>query len=104
MGSHVRVTRASATKGGAMRRPVRIANFSGALGDRFSAFEEAVTGEPVDVGIGDSMAEITMSMLVAGFRDHPDARQRFYSEFFLRQLRPQLGAIAERGVKIVTNA
>lgn len=87
-----------------MRRPVRIANFSGALGDRFSAFEEAVTGEPVDVVIGDSMAEITMSMLVAGFRAHPDAQHRFYSEFFLRQLRPQLGAIAERGVKIVTNA
>ncbi|HEX5114691.1 MAG TPA: acyclic terpene utilization AtuA family protein [Pseudonocardiaceae bacterium] len=87
-----------------MRRPVRIANFSGVMGDRFSAFEEAVTGEPVDVVIGDSMAEITMSMLTAGFRAHPEAQHRFYSEFFLRQLRPQLGVLAERGIKVVTNA
>jgi hypothetical protein len=85
-------------------RPVRIANFSGAMGDRFSAFAEAVTGEPVDVVIGDSMAEITMSMVVAGFRAHPEAQHRFYSEFFLRQLRPQLGVLAERGIKVVTNA
>ncbi|HKN99822.1 MAG TPA: acyclic terpene utilization AtuA family protein, partial [Pseudonocardiaceae bacterium] len=87
-----------------MRRPVRIANFSGAMGDRFSAFEEAVTGEPVDVVIGDSMAEITMSMVVAGFRAHPEAQDRFYSEYFLRQLRPQLAVLAERGIKVVTNA
>lgn len=87
-----------------MRRPVRIASFSGAMGDRFSAFAEAVTGELVDVVIGDSMAEITMSMVVAGFRAHPSAQHDFYSEFFLRQLRPQLGLLAERGIKVVTNA
>jgi hypothetical protein len=87
-----------------MRRPVRIANFSGAMGDRFSAFEEAVTGEPVDVVTGDSMAEITMSMVTAGFRAQPEAQHRFYSDVFLRQLRPQLGVLAERGIKVVTNA
>ncbi|MEV6638600.1 acyclic terpene utilization AtuA family protein [Amycolatopsis sp. NPDC051371] len=87
-----------------MARPVRIANFSGAMGDRFSAFEEAVRGDPVDVVIGDSMAEITMSMVVAGFHGNPDGRRRFFSEFFLRQLRPQLPAIAEKGIKVVTNA
>lgn len=85
-------------------RPVRIANFSGAMGDRFSAFEEAVQGDPVDVVIGDSMAEITMSMLVAGFRGDRDARRGFFSEYFLRQLRPQLPAIAEKKIKVVTNA
>jgi hypothetical protein len=85
-------------------RPVRIANFSGAMGDRFSAFEEAVRGDPVDVVIGDSMAEITMSMVVAAFHGNPDGRRRFFSEFFLRQLRPQLPAIAEKGIKVVTNA
>ncbi len=87
-----------------MARPVRIANFSGAMGDRFSAFEEAVQGAPVDVVIGDSMAEITMSMVVAGFHGNPAARRGFFSEFFLRQLRPQLAAIAEKGIKVVTNA
>jgi hypothetical protein len=74
------------------------------MGDRFSAFEEAVTGEPVDVVIGDSMAEITMSMVTAAFRAHPEAQHKFYSEYFLRQLRPQLGVLAERRIKVVTNA
>jgi len=87
-----------------MARPVRIANFSGAMGDRFSAFEEAVQGDPVDVVIGDSMAEITMSMVVAGFHGNREARRGFFSEFFLRQLRPQLPAIAEKRIKVVTNA
>lgn len=87
-----------------MARPVRIANFAGAMGDRFSAFEEAVQGEPVDVVIGDSMAEITMSMVVAGFHENREARRGFFSEFFLRQLRPQLPAVAEKGIKVVTNA
>ena len=87
-----------------MACPVRIANFSGAMGDRFSAFEEAVQGDPVDVVIGDSMAEITMSMVVAGFHGNPEGRRRFFSEFFLRQLTPQLEAIAEKGIKVVTNA
>lgn len=86
------------------RRAVRIANFSGALGDRFSAFEEAVRGEPVDVVIGDSMAEITMSMVVAGFHGNREARRGFYSKFFLRQLRPQLATLADRKIKVVTNA
>ncbi|WP_205661123.1 acyclic terpene utilization AtuA family protein [Amycolatopsis vastitatis] len=87
-----------------MARPVRIANFSGAMGDRFSAFEEAVQGDPVDVVIGDSMAEITMSMVVAGFHENREARRGFFSEYFLRQLRPQLSAVAEKGIKVVTNA
>ncbi|MBE8516921.1 DUF1446 domain-containing protein [Amycolatopsis sp. H6(2020)] len=86
-----------------MARPVRIANFSGAMGDRFSAFEEAVHGDP-DVVIGDSMAEITMSMVVAGFHENRAARRGFFSEYFLRQLRPQLPAIAEKRIKVVTNA
>ena len=86
-----------------MARPVRIANFSGAMGDRFSAFEEAVQGAP-DVVIGDSMAEITMSMVVAGFHENREARRGFFSEYFLRQLRPQLPAIAGKRIKVVTNA
>ncbi|MEU5264203.1 acyclic terpene utilization AtuA family protein [Amycolatopsis sp. NPDC021455] len=86
-----------------MARPVRIANFSGAMGDRFSAFEEAVQGDP-DVVIGDSMAEITMSMVVAGFHRNREARRGFFSEYFLRQLRPQLSAIAGKRIKVVTNA
>lgn len=88
-----------------MSRPVRIGNFSGAMGDRFGALEEMVTAEPkVDVAIGDSMAEITMSLVAGGTADHPGATQGFYAEYFLSQVRPLLETIAERGVKVVTNA
>ena len=31
------------------RPPIRIGNFSGYLGDRFTAIEEALAGDPVDV-------------------------------------------------------
>lgn len=51
-----------------MARPVRIANFSGAMGDRSTALAEVVLGEPVDVVIGDFMAEITMSMVSSGLQ------------------------------------
>ncbi|WP_330455513.1 DUF1446 domain-containing protein [Streptomyces sp. NBC_00820] len=84
-------------------RPVRIANFSGVLGDRFTAFEEAVHSGS-DVVIGDSMAEITMSSVTQNFRSRPEAQHDFYSEYFLRQLLPQLEAVAEKKIKVVTNA
>jgi hypothetical protein len=87
-----------------MARPIRIANFSGAIGDRFAAFAEAVRGEPVDVVMGDAMAEITMSMIVAGLVDDQEARRIFFWRPFLRQLGPQLATIAARGIKVVTNA
>lgn len=86
------------------RRPVKIASFSGAMGDKFSAFEEALHVDGVDVAIGDSMAEITMSMVASGFAAGPEGLRKFYSELFVRQLFPHLEFIAERGIKVVTNA
>ncbi|WP_181783126.1 acyclic terpene utilization AtuA family protein, partial [Pseudonocardia pini] len=74
--------------------PLRVANFSGFLGDRRSALDEALAGDPVDVLIGDYLAEITMAA-VAG-------RSRGFSVgYFLDQLRPHLATVAERGLKIV---
>ena len=88
-----------------MARPVRIANFSAYLGDRYEALAQAITGEPAaDVVIGDFMAEITMSMVAAGFAAHPSALQQFYAPSLLPQLRPVLGEIAARGTKVVANA
>jgi hypothetical protein len=84
-----------------MNRPIRIANFSGYLGDRFTAIDEAVAGDPVDVLVGDYLAEITLAALAGRYRQNPGLG---YVEYFLDQLRPNLRALAERGVKMVTNA
>ncbi|UIJ56838.1 DUF1446 domain-containing protein [Amycolatopsis acidiphila] len=84
-----------------MARPVRIANFSGYLGDRFTAIDEGMAGDPVDVLVGDYLAEVTLAALAARYRKDPS---RGYVEYFLDQIRPHLGAIADRGMKVVTNA
>ncbi|MEV7098343.1 acyclic terpene utilization AtuA family protein [Amycolatopsis sp. NPDC051045] len=86
------------------RRPVRIASFSGGMGDKFSAFGEAVHGEPVDVLVGDSMTEFVESMVVARFLDEPEKHRRFSSPLFMQQLVPELETVAEKKLKIVTNA
>jgi len=83
------------------RRALRLANFSGYLGDRFSALDEALSGDPVDVLIGDYLAEITLAGLAAA---HAKDGSKGYAESFVAQLTPQLPRIAERGVKLVVNA
>jgi len=83
------------------RRPIRIANFSGYLGDRFTALDEVMAGDPVDVVIGDYLAEITLAALSA--RHRQDA-SKGYVDYFLDQLRPHLAALKERGIKVVANA
>lgn len=83
------------------RRPIRIANFSGYLGDRRTAIDEAIAGDPVDVLMGDYLAEITLAALSAAHQRNPD---RGYVDYFVRQIRPHLTAIADRGIKVVTNA
>jgi Acyclic terpene utilisation family protein AtuA len=82
-------------------KPIRIANFSGYYGDRYTAIAEALHGDPVDVLAGDYLAEITMAGLSA---KHQLDSSRGYVEYFVDQLRPHLPTIAQRGIKIVTNA
>ncbi|MGW8377205.1 acyclic terpene utilization AtuA family protein [Streptomyces sp. ODS28] len=82
-------------------RGVRIANFSGYLGDRRSAVDEVMAGDPVDVLVGDYLAEITLAALSARRRADPS---RGYVPYVLDQLRPHLPALAQRGIKVVTNA
>lgn len=84
-----------------MARPIRIANFSGYLGDRYTALDEAMAGDPVDVLAGDYLAEITLAALAARYRKDPS---RGYVEYFLDQIAPHLDAIGKRGIKVVTNA
>jgi hypothetical protein len=88
------------------KRPLRIAAFSGALGDWREALSAAVRGEPVDVLVGDYLAEVTMARIAAGFLAGPAplALRQFYCDVFRTQLIPELEAIAARGLKVVVNA
>ena len=60
-----------------VKRPIRIANFSGMIGDYFEAFRNAVHGEPVDVLVGDYLAELTMGRISESYIDagRPEAIQ-----------------------------
>ncbi|MDN3355907.1 acyclic terpene utilization AtuA family protein [Actinomadura sp. DC4] len=84
-----------------MDRPVRIANCSGFYGDRMSALAEMVNGGPVDVITGDYLAEVTMLVLAKNRLKKPGGG---YASTFLRQLKPVVATVAERGIKIVVNA
>ncbi|WP_433013150.1 acyclic terpene utilization AtuA family protein [Kribbella sp. CA-294648] len=83
------------------RAPIRIGNASGFYGDRFSAFQEMVTGGPLDVLTGDYLAELTM--LILG-RDRLKDPSLGYAKTFLKQLETGLGEALDRGVKVVSNA
>jgi hypothetical protein len=84
-----------------MARPLRIGNCSGFFGDRMSAIAELVTEPDLDVITGDYLAEVTMLVLAKTRAKDPDAG---YAGSFLTQLRPTVATIAERGIKVVTNA
>ena len=84
-----------------MIRALRVGNASGFYGDRFDAMRDMLTGGPLDVLIGDYLAELTM--LILG-RDRLKDPTRGYAKTFLRQLEECLGLAQERGVKIVANA
>ncbi|HKT01738.1 MAG TPA: acyclic terpene utilization AtuA family protein [Rugosimonospora sp.] len=80
---------------------IRIGNFSGFYGDRFSAFREMLDGGPLDVLTGDYLAELTM--LVLG-RDRLRDPSLGYARTFLRQMRECLLPALDKGVRVVTNA
>ncbi|MEY8566245.1 acyclic terpene utilization AtuA family protein [Corynebacterium sp.] len=81
--------------------PVRIANFSGFYGDRDSAMREMLDGGEVDYLTGDYLAELTMLILAKGMMKDPTLG---YARRFIDHLDTCLDSIAERGVKVVTNA
>jgi hypothetical protein len=89
-----------------MKPPIKIAAFSGAAGDYNGALHDAVHGDPVDVLIGDYLAEISTGIVLESFVEAPDpsASRGFYYDLFLRQVTPELPGIAEKGLKIVVNA
>jgi hypothetical protein len=83
------------------REAIVIASFSGYFGDRITALDEAMAGDPAHVLIGDYLAEITLAGISARYRKDPT---QGYADYFVRQVQPHLAAIEARGMKLVTNA
>jgi hypothetical protein len=82
-------------------QPIRIGNASGFYGDRRSAFEEMLTGGPLDYLTGDYLAELTMGILGRDLAKDPATG---YAKTFLQQMETGLGLALDRGVRIVVNA
>ncbi len=78
-----------------------IANFSGFFGDRFSAAQEMIEGGPVDVLVGDYLAELTMAILLRQTLKDP---AKGYAHTFLRQMEGVMGQCLDKKVKVVSNA
>jgi len=79
---------------------VRIAGASGAWGDSPMAIPQLLRA-PVDYLVMDYLAEVTMSLLARAKRKNPDAG---FPPDFVAYLAPHLKTIAERGIRVVTNA
>ena len=80
-------------------RPLRIGQFSAYYGDRGSAIAELIASD-CDILAGDYLAELTMLVL----RKNQLRGGVGYAEGFLSQIGDNLGAIAARGIKVITNA
>ncbi|WP_433503036.1 acyclic terpene utilization AtuA family protein [Pseudonocardia halophobica] len=78
---------------------LRVGSFAAFYGDRRGALAR-FREEAVDVLVGDYLAELTMLVLKKNvLRGKPG-----YATGFVDQLGPELGWIAERGIKVVVNA
>ncbi|KAF4437160.1 DUF1446-domain-containing protein [Fusarium austroafricanum] len=81
------------------KRPVRIANISGATGDGPGALYRIVREGPVDVVTGDYLAEVNIAWLALEKQNDP---AKGYDGNFLRQLdRETAHIIADKGIKVI---
>jgi len=81
-------------------RTVTIGGASGAWGDSPRAIGQLLRAD-VDYLMMDYLAEVTMSLLARARMKDPGAG---FAPDFVTYLMPHLGAIASRGIKVVTNA
>ncbi|EUC42113.1 hypothetical protein COCMIDRAFT_104414 [Bipolaris oryzae ATCC 44560] len=83
------------------KRPIRVANFSGAVGDGPLALYRAVREGPVDVVTADYLAEVNIAWLALEKQTNPE---KGYEAGFLRQLdRETAEIVAAKGIKIIHN-
>ena len=78
---------------------LRMATFAAFYGDRHDGFAEALRCDP-DVLVGDYLAELTMLVL----KKVQNRGGTGYAAGFLKDLQPHLASIAERRIRVVTNA
>lgn len=83
------------------QRIVRIGSCSGFWGDTPEGARQLVERGQVDYLVGDYLAEITMSLLA---RARQKDSTQGYTPDFVAAVTPLLAAIAQRGIKVVTNA
>jgi hypothetical protein len=81
-------------------RIVRIGGASGAWGDSPRAVPQLLTA-PVDYLMMDYLAEVSMSLLARAKMKDPNGG---FPPDFIGYLKPHLGEIARRGIKVVSNA
>lgn len=84
-----------------MKRPLRIANFSGFFGDRDSALAEILRSENLDVVTGDYLSEVTMMILA---KQQKRDSSLGYAASFLTHLGPHLEELLNRHIRVVVNA
>lgn len=83
-------------------KKIKIGGASGYWGDSAYATEQLLSKGDVDYLVYDYLAEVTMSLLANA---KSKSEQLGYATDFVQQiLKPNLSAIAERGVKVVANA
>jgi hypothetical protein len=83
-------------------KKTKIGGASGYWGDSAYATEQLLSKGDVDYLVYDYLAEVTMSLLANA---KSKSEQFGYATDFVQQiLKPNLSAIAERGVKVVANA
>jgi len=82
-------------------KPLRIGGASAFWGDSNTGISQLVESNEVDVLVFDYLAELTMSLLARARVKDPKAG---YAADFVSGVAPHLAVIAERGIKLLSNA
>ncbi len=85
-----------------MRKVVRIGGGGGFWGDSAEGPKQLVMSGGIDYLVMDYLAEVTMSLLVRARAKSPDAG--YAADFVEHAMKPLLGEIAARRVRVITNA